>query len=76
MQTLFCGERERPLLIIHAVDVVVEGALEQALTLSFCMPETAIQVAARSYEVNKVFMNQLALVFESDLDDDDANAEE
>lgn len=58
--------RERPLLLIHLLDVNPNNDLgEDSLTgtiasLSFCLPSTRVACQARKYQVNPVYVSQLA----------------
>ncbi len=74
----FSHQRKRPLMLVHVFNPKLKtGNAEQELkistpgvTLSFCLPVTAVPAQERMYQVNKVYRNQI-LQSSSEPDDDD-----
>lgn len=61
----YSSVRERPLLIIHVFFAEVAPGQQTlkldspVVSLSFCMPETEVQVSEHEYQVNKVYLRQI-----------------
>lgn len=70
----YCINREKPLLVIHIFKAETkQGDLaitKPVITLSFCMPKTALNPVERTYQVNKVYKRQLELLMNEPEDDE------
>ena len=72
----FCLVRERPLLILHLLtlgdkrDKGVE-LVDPVVTLSVCLPRTALAPVERTYQVNQVFREAQLNATRDELDDDE-----
>ncbi|MGE0133377.1 MAG: Z1 domain-containing protein [Blastocatellales bacterium] len=76
----FCAVRERPLLIVHFFTSDLEDERFRLkntpiVSLSFCMPETAVPALPRTYEVNAVFRKQIETL-SAETDDDEGMLDE
>jgi hypothetical protein len=76
----YCAQRTRPLLLIH---LFTTGGTPSGLkmdgpivSLSFCLPATRREAAARTYQVNAVYRRQLEFEADSEAEDDEAMLEE
>ena len=76
----FCRERQRPLLIVHAIGDTGQSNEKNfcgpVVSLSFCMPVTGIVAKPQTYQVNMVFKRQLSLEFEEDDDEEVMQADD
>lgn len=74
---VFCAVRSRPLLIVHAFtnskrdDLQIKGPI---VSLSFCLPATNVRSQARTYQVNKVYQQQMRALLDEP-DDDEARVQ-
>jgi hypothetical protein len=71
----YCQKRKRPLLIIHVIGDTGSDAKKRfsgpVVSLSFCLPKTAMAPVTRTYQVNTVYRKQLQMDLEQD-DDEEA----
>lgn len=72
-----CSARERPLLLVHVFNAALgqeaKGTLDienPVITISVCLPGTALAAKARVYQVNAVYRKQLEL-FDDEVEDDE-----
>ena len=71
----FCLARERPLMLVHLVDVSetkppLDFTGPEVATLSFCMPGTSVPPVPRRYQVNAVYRQQMLNLTEEHEDDE------
>ena len=72
----FCLVRERPLLILHLLALGEDrdgsvNLVDPVVTLSVCLPKTALLPMERSYQVNQVFREAQLRASREDVDDDE-----
>lgn len=72
----YCLQRQRPLLIVHVfvakvqgLDPDMSGDDKPIVTLSICIPQSGMVPRSRTYQVNKVYLRQMAAVTEEDDDE-------
>ena len=72
----FCLVRERPLLILHLLTLGDERddrveLVDPVVTLSVCLPRTALAPVERTYQVNQVFREEQLNAAPDEADDDE-----
>ena len=72
----FCLVRERPLLIFHLLTLgndrdEASDLLDPVVTLSVCLPRTALAPVERTYQVNQVFREAQMRAMRAEADDDE-----